>query len=237
MKILLSLPMYSGKKETFRLFPETEQFLSSFKKPNYFKVVTQIFDRQPIHIVRNKSLERAYKEWFDYVLYLDEDNPPCQLDFIDILLKKDADCVSWIVPIYNKEPAINIYKLKRNEQDREYYIPYTKIEQDIEPDSVWCGCVLINRSTIVTMWETYKRPFESKAVEYVKYDNKRYEFGLKTLHMMTSKPEDVWISWRSEDILFFERAKSKWLTLLATPDVTCKHIKYNKWERVVLQIT
>ena len=53
-----------------------------------------IIDRMPIMLARNNYLKTAIRQDFDYIRFLDDDNPPETSDALEILLSYDKKIIS-----------------------------------------------------------------------------------------------------------------------------------------------
>jgi Asp-tRNA(Asn)/Glu-tRNA(Gln) amidotransferase B subunit len=92
-----------------------EYFINNMKNDG-FEVVHAYTTRHLIHAARNHFLQRAKEENFDYVMFIDDDNPPNQLDAIPRLYKvmqeTKAKVVTGLVRLRNDTKKLNIYKKK-----------------------------------------------------------------------------------------------------------------------------
>ncbi len=201
---------------------------------------------QQVHHARNCLLERFIQSDYDYLWFLDSDNPP-SIDVLDKLLKADKDVVSAIVPLrcWDKEAnLLNIF-YQDEQWNRKHYTDLTKEkEQVIEITNCWTGCVLMKRNICEDMYNAYKwHPFDWTYQEYV--FNKKLNRGEKFDFQQLRKNQDDYLydeHWEivkqeislSEDITFFERAKELWYKLYADITAICVHFNWRPWKRVLL---
>jgi glycosyltransferase involved in cell wall biosynthesis len=193
-KILIGMPNYSGYVPI-----ETYESHVSLRKPlscGFRAVVQQQVDR-----ARNIIAMDALKGGFDYLLFLDDDNP-VPPDALERFLEADKDIVS--APILGRHPEEGRHKMcsyyaKEIEVGGKPLKLYFKIDvfRDEGPlhkvDGTGTGCVLIKRKVLEALNKKYQdRMFEFSEVVFdnkVTIDGREYE--KRTM---------------SEDMTFCERA-------------------------------
>ena len=125
--------------------------------------------RQPIPQARNLMLFKSLD--YDYLLFLDDDNIPEDINFLDKLVEADKDIISWIIPKRTPDKdwifSLCIY-------DEEYlgiweyiYTNYVNLpawDDIFEIYNCWMWCVLIKRDIIQSMFNQYDNPCEAKTV-------------------------------------------------------------------------
>lgn len=245
MKVLLAMPTINWIKDTYKKYKEMQYFINNMKPIPWVEVIHSTTTRVLIHAARNHFLEKMLKDKYNFIRFLDDDNPPDQLDSLQIMLGKIAqykcDVVSWLVRLRNDYKKLNISKVINDKKiwNKPRFIPYEKLKKDKFVNSCWCACVLMTNHICYDMLNTFKRPFENKVTEYLKMkDWTRQELNYNLLNYIKEvdrEDEDHrMIYWHSEDHLFCERARKKWYKILATPDVTCTHIKYENWKKILI---
>ncbi len=144
---------------------------------------------------RNKIVERFLKEDFDWLLMIDEDNPP-NADPLD-LIELDKDVMILPTPMFNPEKDAGILFNVFKEVGNELITLTPDLENKlVRIDSGGSGCILIRRNVL----ESIKRPFESK------WDKK----GIRQI---------------GSDVLFCMKAKKRGFEIWTHWDYICSHYK------------
>lgn len=201
---------------------------------------------QPIHQARNLLLERFIQWWYDYLWFLDADNPPA-IDVLKKLLEADKDVVSAIVPLrcWDKETnMLNIF-YEDDRWSRTHYTDLTKEkEQVIAISNCWTWCVLIKREVADTLYRAYEwHPFEFIYADYV-WNKKKDKLEKYIFQDIWPHQDDYLMDWhwepikkkllQSEDICFFERAKEYWFKIYADITAICYHFFKRPYKRQLL---
>lgn len=190
-------------------------------------------NRLDIAMSRNKILYSVKDD--DYLLFLDDDNIPENIDFLDKLVDSWKDIISWLVP--SRLPDANwIHRLCifdecfLNTLEHKYlqYINIPNWPEIFEISNCWMWCVLINCDIIRKMIKKYDYPCQIREVRYYIFWNKHYRDD----EVDYSKVTD-WVlrykRYMSEDLLFFDRVRwSFWIEIYAHKWVTCSHISNNE---------
>lgn len=225
-------------------------FLLSMNK-SWCELTFRTSSRLLIHSARNIAVESCIKENFDYLLFLDDDNPPTHTDFLQRLLSHDVDIVSWVYRQRTDSKKLSICKWEiQPETGMMRYVPYenlkTKWQDLMQVENTGCWCVLIKREVCEALYNKYlQRPFENRVINYYKTksmqptDMKFMEDNIQNI--VTVEPHIDEDSWEkmifqarelSEDYLFFERARQLWFKVYADPLVKCRHI----WPHTILEV-
>lgn len=159
MKILLGMPCYSG------MFPSVVfQSIFNLKKPCPMGFMT--VDRLPIDRARNIIAAEALRQNYDYLLFIDDDNP-IPRDTLIKFLEDDKDVVC--APILRRKPDEDgSYPLcalyGHLEKDIRIYEPITEFREQgylHRIDACGMGCTLIKRKVLEAVNAKYPdRPFQ-----------------------------------------------------------------------------
>ena len=228
-RILLWMPCGSGNVPT-----ETMSCLLHLRDnlPDGYELDFEFQTRQLVERARNKIMQKAYTEKYDYLFFLDDDNPvPAQT--LQRMIEDKKDVVTWIIPWRYKTDkgryVLCIMEEKKDDYGLTYYENKTSIPDTDEPfmvDNHGTWCVLISQPVIKFMRERYSGiPFKFKTTtwevdpdkkEIIKeMDIDKGPFGWKDIHM----------AYYSEDLMFFHRAKHEWgFELWCDPRVKWYHI-------------
>lgn len=188
--------------------------------------------RQDISMARN-ALITDFLKWNDeYLLFLDDDNPPEDIGFLDRLISANKDVVSGLVasrlPDGSGTHRLCIFQEWETPEKGYVNFQYLNIpegENVFEIATCGMGCVLIKRKVLKSVMDHFPRPCEMKMCTYYWSD----EDG-EWVRDEIIDPEKikVWMlkcrRYMSEDILFFERARNLGFKIFARKDVRCTHI-------------
>lgn len=193
-----------------------------------------------IHSARNLAIQKTIEWWYDYLIFLDDDNPPKQLDFIPRMIKHWKDIVVWVVRQRWATAKLSIYKNKIDtETGIMRYEAYKNIKSKrwdlIEVDNSWWALCVLSRKVCEDMRNNYwGYPFESTITKYYRTEEEQ-PTGMKYVEANMSKvnqykpdvsdwgmklySRELW-----EDLLFFERAKQLWYKIYCDTKVHAYHI-------------
>lgn len=156
--ILIGMPSGSG------LIPTTVvQSLLQLHKPYACGFMT--VERQRIDKARNYIAMEALKQGFDYLLFVDDDNP-IPPDTLEKLIEDDKDIVT--VPILSRNASPDgVHKLCSmyaeevivDKKPLKLYSPITKFRDEghlHKVDATGTGCILIKREVLETLFKTYR---------------------------------------------------------------------------------
>lgn len=215
---------------------ETEIVLQTLKLPeDYVKSITYT-NWATVAKARNILVNNALDQWADYLLFLDDDNPPEQLDFIEQMIKADKDIVCWLIRQRRSPYRLCIREKIINDFWWPEYVNYTHIQkvdnwlQPIKIDACWTWCVLIKRKVLEEMRQFYQNNiFETKLTTYMKTKDWKFTEYIAQNHSKLIPDLSDWVcrmhtAQLSEDILFCDRATSHWFEVRCLPYVTCWHI-------------
>lgn len=113
-----------------------------------------------VNVARNAYLDIAYQENFDYLFWLDDDNP-VQTDAILKLMNAGKDIVGVCIPQRRKDQfgahSLNMFTIKSRVGNIIEYEKFKTIPQDtlIEVDALATSCMLLNRHAIEKMYERF----------------------------------------------------------------------------------
>lgn len=181
VKVLIGMPSYSGFIPSVMV-----QSLLQLHKP--VPCGFMIVERQRIDKARNAIAIEALKNNFDYLFFVDDDNP-IPPETLELFLEDDKDIV--IAPILGRNPNKDgkhdlcaFYK-KEIKADGKKLNLYENVEEfeDKGPlhkiDAAGTGCMLIKRKVLEKMFKKYgDRMFEFGEIKFGKpvvVDGKEYE--------------------------------------------------------------
>lgn len=230
-KILIGIPCIDGKVPI-----EMINFLFNMET-DWVEIGYAFIKRVMIHYARSAIMKQAIDWWYDYLFFLDDDNPPDRTDVLDLLLEDlqdnpDMKIISWLYRMRQKPHKLTIFWETVDENWFRQYVNLEKVDASkwdiIEVANIPTWCVLIDISVCKEMMEKYKdEPFECKTVLYVKVWEEWEEFSPDRLNEYT-KNEQVLFATRAmgEDILFFERCRTAGYRLYVDCRATCRHLSH-----------
>ena len=190
--------------------------------------------RTMIHKARNIAIKMCAENWFDYLVFLDDDMIPPN-NMCEQLVSHWKDMVCWVYRLRQEWNPIAVHKAKINPETKMLvYETYDEIDKFTEVANAWTGCVAISKKVCKFMVENYEQAFEFKHVDYFETEKKSphwstmVEFWVTNLFMNPIKPkEPAYFAHRTlwEDMIFFERARFHWFKLYCDPTVKCQHIQ------------
>ena len=198
-KVLLAVPnqgwIHSALVVSLINISSDKRYEKYFLLPDHSRFTTIEGTRQ---YIKDYFLKGDY----DYLLSIDDDNPPLKnpLDFIE--LDKDMiSCVTpvWIVAETQNSIGLNAYDLQKDDEGKLYYVEHTEHEGLQEVDAVGMGCYLLARR-VVKDEVIQKTPIHS-----VSRDDGTTLFG--------------------EDIVFCQLVKERGFKIYAHYDYSCMHFK------------
>lgn len=218
--VLLGIPTYSG------LIPAiTVQSLLQLHKPVSCGVI--VVERQRIDKARNAMAMACLEGGFDYLFFVDDDNP-IPADTLEVFLEDDKDIVT--APILSRNPDGNgryplcsFYskEIKVEDKDLKLYFPI-EVFRDEGPlhkvDATGTGCVLIKRKVLEELTKRHDTLFEFGEIKFEKsvmVDGRKYD--KRTM---------------SEDVEFSERAVNAGFEIWLDERIKPVHITGNnliKW--------
>lgn len=189
--------------------------------------------RQDIVRARNNIIKEFLKTDCEYLLFLDDDNIPDSIDFIDRMLEARKHIISALIPTRtlseNGNHLLCIFYENTNGYWEHQYWQYTNIPNWDLTEIANCGmgCVMIKRNVIEDISKKYVYPcmmweywYYQSGAGYLREDDidiyKLEEGRLRFKRFM------------SEDLLFFERCRWLGYKIYAHKNVTCSHIWENK---------
>jgi len=231
-KILIWMPLAEW------LLPfETHNLIQSLEVPEWFVVNTMFVAWSTVAKARNIITRTAIDNDYDYLLFLDDDNPPEQLDFLCRMIEADKDIICWLIRTRWEPYRLCIRDKIINEWGCPEYVNYTNIErvdgwlEPIRIHACWTWCVLIKTSLLKQLMEYYQWSlFETKMTSYLKTTDWKYvEYIVQNHKALQNVDVSDWVlrsysAVLSEDILFCDRATFHWYKVRCLPYVTCWHI-------------
>lgn len=213
MKVLLWMPTIDGKIPV-----DTMLYLFSIQTKHELGVVFPA--RTPISLARNQIIDKAIREWYDYVRWLDDDNPPLTPTMLDELLESWDDIVSALVPsrLRHKDWEYKrcVYEQRDPITPKHLTIVPTE-KKEIDTCGLWCCVTSVKCLSQVS--QNFPAPCESATQKY-------YRINDKFVH--EDFVENPWDSLRthcqlSEDLILMDRLKNLWYKIYAKP-LFCKHL-------------
>lgn len=210
-------------------------FLYALLKTSKHKISITHTSRVDICNARN-GLLKDFLEWTDeYLLFLDDDNPPESVDFLDRLVEANKPIISWLVPSrlpdWEWKHRLCIFLERTHGSGKHEYVQQMSIPEGPEVMQIancGMGCVLIEREVIKLVMEEFERPCETRIVWY--YDGGK-EGWIRDERMDYSQIKDGTLRFKrymSEDLMFFERAREFGVRIYAHKWVQCTHIGSNE---------
>lgn len=217
-------------------FPRPETMLNVCQQelPEWVNLIftkDSIIKRMPIQYARNELLKRFLQYKFDYIWFIDDDNPP-SIDVLKYLLshkEKENSIISWIVPLRSRN-WYNIFKNNKEIENIETKDPL------IEVDEIGTACCLIPRDLAYDVYEDEKWfPFQfvvsdfvynkkKKMVELYKNQDKKEDWKEKYIKDNKNPKKIQKKSWMvSEDIYFCRQVKRLWYKIYADIRARCYH--------------
>lgn len=175
----------------------------------------------------------ARKNDYDYLFFLDDDNPPLDEFALINLYKMAKDIASGIVPIRHQDSdkmKYNFYEKKLKTNGNYSYKNIKKIPKKAEKvDLVTAACCLLSKEVIHRMYDEYiGNPFEMKTMQLIKKNDgtfmedrvQEWTKDIKDIKRDHQIYPAVW----SEDFVFFDRADRMGFEQWINPNVLCRHI-------------
>lgn len=211
MKILIGVPSYNWNMEYI------QPYLDTMEIPEWCDYDLLIVEKSTIVQARNRILEIAYKEGYDMLWMIDDDNPPINKDALLRATKLPWEIITWVV---------------KSSIDRKSYCIYNRTDEAntmIADMWVWesmivdmCGtwCIFLKKNAIAAMYQKYNGyPFEWKMTYFEKVDDtyiERLPWEKIVTGMLYSK-----FMW--EDLLFTHRCTQAGFPIVATKHIKCVH--------------
>jgi len=219
--ILIGMPSYSGLIPT-----ATVQSLLQLRKP--LPCAFMIVERQRIDKARNNIVLEALNKGFDYVFFVDDDNP-IPPDTLEKFIEDDKDIVSapilgrvadkegkhQLCSFYSKEQNVDGGKIK-------LYFPITDFRDEgflHKVDATGTGCVLIKRKVLEDLYKKYKdyifefgdiRFKEKITVNGVDYDRRTMSEDCEFSERAVNLGFEIWLDERIKPIHFTQYNSIKW---------------------------
>lgn len=185
--------------------------------------------RTEICSARNKIINEFLQTDSDYLLFLDDDNIPENLSFLESLIEADKDIISGLVPSrlpdHTWAHRLCVFDEETKQTGQHVYKQLYKIPDGDEIQEIvnfWMWCVLIKREVLEAMSANHTRPCEMRDVRYYKVDWHNiadYEIDPYWIPEWTLRYK----RYMSEDLLFFEKAKKLWYKTWIHKWVRCEH--------------
>lgn len=181
-----------------------------------------------VHKARNYITRKFLSWWYDYLWFVDDDNPP-SCDVLKLLIEANKDVCTALIPLRHPNYALNVI------EDNKNITSINHRDTIFEVDNFWTWCVLLSRDIVndvskETMW----LPYQFRTVDFVL--NQKDE--VKEIYTYQDKVEwwkDIyhndWTNiiksrWEvSEDLWFWHIAKQFWYKFYAHKNARCRHYK------------
>lgn len=216
MKVLLWMSTADGKIPVDML-----QFLMSMETKHDVDMTFPI--RLPIATARNKIINHAINNNFDYIWRLDDDNPPEMPNALDLLLEHGADIVSWCVPSRQRHKDWT-YKLciydKKEVKDGVMRHQMEKMPTSfMEIANCGCWCVVMSVKCLKELVQHFPAPCETSLHKYHSIWDDRVNSDY-----IENAWDSLWIhNIISEDLILVERLTYLGYKAFADHRVYCKH--------------
>ena len=176
----------------------------------------KVIGGEAVDKARNAMVQIALERGADYLLFVDDDNPPPQ-DTLGVLMQADKDIVC--APVLSRhEPYVPCIFETEEIPDNPKVKGYKKIEKVdtsagtlVKIDACGMACVLIKRKVLEKLYKEHEgRPFEFSRVPIKKTDGK--------------DKRDM-----SEDVTFYERATNAGFEIWCETKIKPPHYAGKKW--------
>lgn len=221
MKILIWIPSFEWK-----ISAELLSYINNMEIPQWWKKNIFITKRTLVADARNMIVEKAINEWYDYVLFIDDDQVPELTSSVMSLLETKRSIISWITKTrtWNRLPLYNRVKC-------DVWFTYKNVEKiDIDNgcfqkiDACWMFFMLIHIDVLKRLHNLHNGIiFENKVTYFYKWKEYLFDKPLKNI-------KDVFALQLSEDILFCQRAHDIWYNIFF--DVRVPVIHYWNPEKI-----
>ena len=232
-KIYLAMPSWDGKIPV-----NMTSFLISLQKYSKHEIIPTFTSKSVTCNARNYLLEDFLKSDCSHILWLDDDNRPEDIFFIDKMISDNKDIVSALVPSrrpvkWDKHWLCILYEWFKETGEHEYlqYFEKPNINGLIEIANCWFGCVLMKKKVCKDILENFSHPFEFRTVWYFKINSVWVRDDTVDYSLIT----DWTLRFRrymAEDLLFMERARNLWYKIYADTEVYCNHI----WDSNIITV-
>lgn len=209
-------------------------FLYSLLKDTCHDITIVHTERVDVSNGRNDILFKFKNSDCEYLLFLDDDNPPEDLWFLDEMLSHDKDIVSALVPSRKPDDKgfhrLCIFREAVNPKTGiPRYEQYCNVPKEklTEIANCWMGCVLISKRVVEDIFKEYNTPCQLWEFWYYKSGDK----FLREDDVDMYKLQGWQLRFKryiSEDLLFFERARWFGYKIWADNEVWCYHIGESK---------
>lgn len=210
MQILIGMPCQSGVVPV-----QMVQSLLQLHKP--YPCGFMVVERQRIDKARNYIAMEALKNGFDYVLYVDDDNP-IPPDTLEKFVEDDKDIIS--APILSRNPnkygkhdlcAFYQRKVKTSVGELRLYENITRF-RDKGPlhkvDATGTGCLLIKRKVLETLFKKYQDNifefgdirFKKQLIDGVEYDRRTMSEDCEFSERAVDAGFEIWMDERIRPI-------------------------------------
>lgn len=215
MRILLWMPTIDGRIPMDMMF-----YILTMRTKH--EIWFCLPSRTPVSLARNLIIQKAIKDKYDYVRWLDDDNVPLTPTMLDDLIDTGEDIVSALVPsrlkhvdgehkrcVYSYRDPINPVHLQT--------IPWDKFE--IDACGLWC--CLMSVKCLEQVSQYYPAPCETSTHKYY-WVNGRYihEDYIHEKGDLLRTHAQV-----SEDLILLDRLRNLWYKLYART-LFCKHLSH-----------
>lgn len=204
-------------------------FLQTINSNHKVRICTT--SRVLIHAARNFALKKAHEEKHDFLIMMDEDNPPNRSDFIDLMVWCNRPVVSGVVRLRNRKDDLNICRRELSRGIYRYvnYKELSTIPEDWIVDNCGSWLICLKMDVVKDMLKKYPLPFENKFTRYIKKKDWFKEFWPSILGEESFETnKDGWLILQgrelSEDYLFFERVRSLGYSIFVDKRATCSHL-------------
>lgn len=235
---------------TFRPYPETmfNVMYQTYDEDKYRMdfSMDSLVERQPIQYARNQLIEKAVLWGYDYLWFVDDDNPPNN-DVLQKLLEADKSIVSAVVPLRygdGDNDILNIFV----ETETWASINVTDLrefdEQVIKVHNAGTGCILVRRDALQDLyrktkwhccnferWNYVWNKKTEKAELYVdqdKQDWREHTYVADWDGNINKIGKNV-----SEDLVMFETLKGLWHEIYCDITATCYHFEWKPRKRTI----
>lgn len=215
--VLIGVPSGSGVMPTMMV-----QSLLSLHKPMPAGFIT--VERQRVDKARNAIAMEALKNNFDYLMFIDDDNP-VPPETLEVMLSDDKDIVT--VPILSRNPnkdgshnlcSFYAEEVKTSVGKLRLYYPIKEFKDEAplhRVDATGTGCVLIKRRVLEVLFDKYQdNIFEFGDIRFKKQKIKGIEYDRRTM---------------SEDCEFSERAVDAGFEIWLDDRIRPVHISGNRY--------
>lgn len=222
-KILIWIPSFDWK-----LAEWLGEYIDNIKL-DWYIIDKVIAKRTLVNRARNNIILKAVNEWYDYILFMDDDNVPENPKILEILMDMNVDIATWVYLSRIWERKFILYDRVSDKEWR--YKQIEKIDWSkwpiLEVWATWWWYLLVKIKVFKKLMEKYSyHQFEDKITYF--YEWVEYICDRPLLDITKVSRCKMW--W---DVTFCDRATTEWFKIFANLRCPLLHI----WDWEIIQVT